>query len=423
MGSCIVLVAPFTSLPSEQSNDRFSYIASGLSERGWRVKLVTSSFNHSSKAQRSVTVGSAYETVLISEPGYSKNVSLSRLWSHFVFGIRLARWLRTQDHEDLAVAYVAMPTTSAGLAVARFATTRGLPFLVDVQDIWPDAFTVALGNRRSQAFDGLVGMVSCIWHRFSRRVIERSALTVAVSHTYLEWAKRLGAKRGVVCYLGTDIHQQGHFPVREGKQPGCVWIAYQGTLGHSYDIKTLIEAVAMLQKEGIRNVQCHIVGDGPLLEAFKAHSRMIGAHDVFFHGRLPYVELMSILGSSDIAVNAITLGSKTSLPNKVFDYFASGLPIVNSVPGELQDLLDQYDAGLLYTPGNPSDLARALRVLVESPDTRRKMGANSYRLGCDIGNRQREYARLFDMIEAVARRGHFQECMSDTTESRRHRDW
>ena len=60
MGSCILLVAPFTSLPSEQSNDRFSYIASGLSERGWRVKLVTSSFNHSSKAQRRAIVGSTY---------------------------------------------------------------------------------------------------------------------------------------------------------------------------------------------------------------------------------------------------------------------------------------------------------------------------------------------------------------------------
>jgi glycosyltransferase involved in cell wall biosynthesis len=398
----MLLIAPFAGLPGEGTNNRFAYIAEQMRERGWTVHFVTSSFVHSSKRQRLSLSAEDQWITIIREPGYSRNVSFRRLWSHFVFGCNLRKWLRTQRVNDFSVVYVAFPTTSAALAAAAFAEHSGVPLIVDVQDIWPDAFTVALGNRRSLAFEVLLRGVAAFWEPLNRAIMQSSSLAVAVSRTYAAWARKFGAKQDLVCYLGTEFRDDEAFIARRDKESGTLWVSYEGTLGHSYDIRTLLDAALILQREGHTSVRWNIIGDGPLKRSFEDYAKSIGVTNVAFYGHVPYDTLRSILRSSDVAVNAITAGSKTSLPNKVFDYWEAALPTVSSVDGELRELLEAHQAGLYYTPGNPQELASAVRLLLQSIAFRRNMGAAAHRLGREIGDRRRQYERLFNAIERVA---------------------
>jgi glycosyltransferase involved in cell wall biosynthesis len=61
-------------------------------------------------------------------------------------------------------------------------------------------------------------------------------------------------------------------------------------------------------------------------------------------------------------------------PLKVYEYMAAGLPIVASRIGQLEELLDSGDCGVLCAPGDPAALAEALAALRRDPARRRRLG-------------------------------------------------
>ena len=90
-------------------SDRFVYIGEILSRRGHQVTLLTSDFNHDQKEHiQNVENCQLYKTsiILLHEPGYPKNVSVKRLWSHYVWGRNVKRYLKSIEKPD--VVYVAM---------------------------------------------------------------------------------------------------------------------------------------------------------------------------------------------------------------------------------------------------------------------------------------------------------------------------
>ncbi len=60
-------------------------------------------------------------------------------------------------------------------------------------------------------------------------------------------------------------------------------------------------------------------------------------------------------------------------PTKLFEYMASGKPIVASDLDQIGDVL-RDGAGLLVRPGDAADLAQGLRVVVDDPDLRSRLG-------------------------------------------------
>jgi glycosyltransferase involved in cell wall biosynthesis len=97
-------------------------------------------------------------------------------------------------------------------------------------------------------------------------------------------------------------------------------------------------------------------------------------------------------------------GAGQSLPNKPFEYMAAGLPIISSLPGELEALLRQEGIGLQYKAGDVESLVGAIKFLVEHPDERRRMAIRSRmlfekRFAADI-----IYSRYVEHLEQVVRK-------------------
>ena len=83
-------------------NSRFFTIADMLVERGHSVRIVTTDFVHSAK--RHVTGVTKYKQIPLAalhEPGYRKNISLSRFRSHYRLSRALRKWLRTAKKPDV----------------------------------------------------------------------------------------------------------------------------------------------------------------------------------------------------------------------------------------------------------------------------------------------------------------------------------
>lgn len=64
--------------------------------------------------------------------------------------------------------------------------------------------------------------------------------------------------------------------------------------------------------------------------------------------------------------------------NKVYDYLAAGLLIINSLKGKFTSFLAENEADMPYQAGDPESLVSGLRQLATAPEQRHQMAKNAY---------------------------------------------
>jgi glycosyltransferase involved in cell wall biosynthesis len=385
----IVIIAHFCDDFGVCGNNRFNYIAGLLAGNGFAVELITSGFSHIKKEKRTLPKNTLldYKVTYITEPAYKKNVSFKRFYSHHVMAINLTKYLNTRKKPDAV--YCAVPSVSVAHAAAKYALENNVKFIIDIQDLWPEAFKMVL---RAPFPTGGVDYV----YRAADEI-------VAVSKTYADRALRVNAKcrYGTVVYLGTDLAVfDGYAQVNKqtSKPADEVWLAYVGTLGHSYDLTCVIDALAVVKNKGIDNIKFIVMGDGPLRNRFERYALRRGVA-CNFTGRLKYQDMVGLLIKCDIAVNPISHKSIASIINKHADYAAAGLPVLNTQESpEYKKLIGDYQAGFNCRSNDPNDLAERLLYLYENKEARQTMGKNHRRLAEEKFDRAKTYAAIIDAV-------------------------
>ena len=229
---------------------RYTFLATLLVERGFNVDFITSGFQHWEKRQRDLatfdTSMHAFNVKFIAEPSYPANMCPQRIWAHHVMAKRVTAYFDVDHDYDLI--YCQIPPNDVTLAVGRSAKRYGIPFVVDVNDLWPEAFRIALD----------VPVLSDIaFAPFERQARRAYALADAVVGTSDEYAARPFRDRAedipkLVVYVGNDLEEFDAGAAENvgsvEKPEGEVWVTYAGNISALYDLETLVEAVAIAAK-------------------------------------------------------------------------------------------------------------------------------------------------------------------------------
>ncbi|SEQ24072.1 Glycosyltransferase involved in cell wall bisynthesis [Lachnospiraceae bacterium RM5] len=385
----IVIVANFCMDFSKSDNGRFSYLANMLAEDGNDVEIITSDFYHITKKPRDYYPKElAYKVTFIHEPGYSRNVCLKRFFSHKTWANNLRDYLSKRKKPD--VVYCAVPSLDGPLYVAKYCETNKIRFVVDIQDLWPEAFQMVFNVPVLSKF--------IFWplKKKANVIYERADAICAVSDTYCKRAAKVNkkVKDTTTVFLGTELVTFDRYakenPILEKKE-GEIWLAYCGTLGSSYDLTCVIEALAILKDENIRFI---IMGDGPMMDEFKKHAETKNVKTKFV-GRLKYDAMCSLLKACDITVNPIAHMAAQSIINKHADYVASGLPVVSTQENEeFRRLISEYQMGFNCRNNDSSDLAAKIKTLVNDEELRNRMGNNARRCAEERFDRESTYRLL-----------------------------
>ena len=152
-------------------------------------------------------------------------------------------------------------------------------------------------------------------------------------------------------------------------------IGFVGALRTTGGFTTLIESFSNVAQQ-IPAARLLIVGDGPAREHL---TREFGARSlserVHFTGLVAPDAIPGYLASMDVAVAPYPpLGTFYSSPLKIYEYMAAGLPIVASKIGQVAEIIDHEQTGILFPPGDASALTRALCDLHSNPEKRRFFG-------------------------------------------------
>ena len=142
----IAVISMGVKLNGEKGYSRFRYIGDFLSDAGYQVDLITTTFQHWEKAQRDIDAikkeDYKFRLKFIYEPGYRKNIDLRRIRSHSIAAKNLTRLLHEEGDYDLI--YCEIPPNDVALAAAEYAKEKGIPFVPDVNDLWPEAMRMVL---------------------------------------------------------------------------------------------------------------------------------------------------------------------------------------------------------------------------------------------------------------------------------------
>ena len=385
----IWLCNPFDNLEEEGARpQRYALLSAELARRGHEVVWWTSSFSHARKAPRVATNGAplahAYRNDngvlmrLIDAPPYSRNVSLRRVLSHRAFA---RKWrfaalgaveAKELQRPDLIV--TSLPPLATHETARAMRDAFGCRLSVDVQDAWPEAFEGLLPFPAP-----LRRIVSRILFGKARETARRAYLTAdcitAVGREYLETAREYGASGPMEVFrLGIADIVEDAAPVADGP----LRLVYGGNMGASYDLSTLIDAVRKLDGEKSGSVRLDLAGTGPT-EA-KLRNLAADCEAIVFHGFLQRREYEELLRQTEVGVVPMFAKSHVAVPNKLADYAAAGLAILNCLPGESEELVATANAGANYRAGDMVGLIDAIRRMARDRNALLAMRRNALSL-------------------------------------------
>lgn len=388
---------------------RTAILADHLHARGHSIVWWSTNFYHQKKVllspgYKEVVVGDNYVIKLIKGLPYRKNVSLRRYFHQRSIVGRFKKLAALCERPEIIIA--SMPDHNFAYEAVRFGKVRGIPVLIDIRDLWPDIFI----DHVPRKFQNIARwFLKSDFKRLEIALRDADAL-IAVSGGYLDWGlKKAGRPRqpdDSVFYLGyLNPDSASPSPVNAGFQglldnlKGKTVFTFLGTFGMSYDLSLIVEAARKIEKMKLSNVHFVLAGDGEKYQEIKKMSE--GMSNITLPGWLNKDEIFSLLRISHVGLVSC-LHTKDTVPNKPFEYLAYGLPILSSLRGEMEIMINKYKIGYTYQAGDVDGFCDVVARFANDSTLLKELSENAkgvFNQHFDARNIYEEYA---EHIEAVA---------------------
>ena len=149
--------------------------------------------------------------------------------------------------------------------------------------------------------------------------------------------------------------------------------AYAGRMVGWKGLTYAIEALACPELAGIP-VKLLLVGNGPSVSTLQTRAKQLGVVErIVFHAAVPHRSLPDFYAASDIGIFP-SIGDE-AFGITIAEAMSCGKAVIASHIGGIPEVVgNEGSCGILVPPGSAVALARAIRKLVDSPQTRQQMG-------------------------------------------------
>lgn len=400
----IAVVANDVAMPGEKGLGRLYYFSELLAANGFDVELITADFQHWEKQYRSQEKmeesrkNAPFRITFLHELAYTKNVEPKRILSYRLLAKNAAKHLTAHEYDLI---YALVPDNHLAATAGQYAKSRCIPFVADVEDLWPEAMRMVLD----------IPVVSDVLFSYftvnAKKAYSLADAVVGSSDEYRDEPLKYGINvpKKKTVYVGNDL-QKFDSSVKEFsgsvvKPDGEFWVTYAGTIGTSYDLFTFVEAAGKIAAQGRNEIKYLILGDGPQRPELEAAAKKTGA-DIRFPGFLPFGEMAVYLVQSDVTLNSLVEKAPQSIVSKIGDYLAAGKPMINT--GLNKEFCAKVEAdgfGINVHPGDADVLAKAILSLADDPSSCRRMGEIARTIAQTQFNRAQTYLGIIDLIREL----------------------
>lgn len=328
-----------------------------------------------------------------------------RMASYVSFGLAAAvfgwRQIRRAN-----VVYVYHPplTTAFGPWLSRL--TGGPPYVLHVQDLWPDSVIAAdMVDRRA------LPVVARLLDRMCRAIYRRAAVVVCIAPTMASLLAGRGLPASRLDVVLNWADEAVFFPVPAHPAVaddlglrGCTSVMFAGNMGAAQGLDVAVRAAAAVRE--LPDFRLVLVGDGVQRPALEELTAELGASNVVFAGSRPLAEMNAISAAADaqLVILRDLPFLRGTIPSKLGSVMAGGLPVVCAVEGDARAVVEEAGAGWTCSAEDVDALAETFRAVCSaSPEERRRRGAAGRRHYEETMAKAAGVARIESILQKVSR--------------------
>lgn len=278
---------------------------------------------------------------------------------------------------------------------------RGIPFIFEVRDQWPEV-PIQMGYIRSPLLKRFL-----LW--LERTIYQRATAIVALSPGMAEGIRSVLGKADKPIVVAPNSADLEFFhnridgkALREklGLDDKCI-VLHFGTMGQANGLDFLLEAAEQLRSDtGIVFV---LIGSGKERQRLEEKAHEMALSNVRFFGIVPKSQMPKWVAACDISTvifSACPILEHNSA-NKFFDSLAAGKPILLNYSGWQRELLEKHGAGMGCCQGDLVDYTNKLSCLGRNPGRMSAMGIKARQLAESEFSRDRISDRVLELIRQV----------------------
>ena len=406
----ILLVNHYAAPPSEPGGTRHFTLARELMARGHQVTVVASGFDHVTRSARLGT-GEALRKervdgvpfLWVRTPAYTGN-GAGRLWNMGVFARAVRNLVPRHLDASPEVVVGSSPHLFGAQAAMRLARATGVPFVLELRDVWPQSLIDVMDV---PAWHPLIWLME----RIERELYRGADHIITLLPRVAGRVAGRGGNVGRITWVpnGIDLSLVPAVGAPEGLGPFT--FMYAGAHGVTNALDVVLDAAALLQaREAVLGLEGQarivLVGTGPEKARLEARVRAEGIANLSFLDPVPKRDIYGLLARAD----AFLVSSKDSglwhygvSFNKFYDFMAMARPAVVGLkaPG---NPFAEAESGLTVAPGSATAMAQAMLDLMASPPEARRAMALRGRAHVEAEFDFRQLARKFEgaLLAAMA---------------------
>jgi glycosyltransferase involved in cell wall biosynthesis len=279
------------------------------------------------------------------------------------------------------VMWVYHPPLTVGIPAWWIGWLRRIPFIYEVQDMWPETLA-ATGMLPSSTVAKWLGVLA-------RFVYRRAAAITVISPGFKRNLIEKGVPADKIHVIPNWADEDVYRPVRRDEALAAEYglsehfnVMFGGYIGAAQTLENVLHAAERLRD--ILAVQFVLIGGGIDVDGLRqmAHERRLP--NVRFIGRQPAERMPYFFAWADALLVHLKRDPlfEITIPSKTIAYLACGRPIITCTTGDAADVVRDAGAGLVCAPEDPAALAQAVRELmampVEQRDTLGQAGRQAY---------------------------------------------
>ncbi len=337
------------------------------------------------------------DLVVINFPDSNRYGKVKRIFYFMMFSL-LSIWYGLTQKYDVAIASSGPITIGLPAIIAKW--IRRKPYIFEVRDLWPQ------GAVSLNILKGKMAVKLAFW--FEKLCYKNAYMVVGCSPGMSnDIKKRFPLVKTDVISNACDIKLFSASSIKPINGNRINRFIYAGSLGVMDDVESVVEAAIELERRGYNNVAIEIIGDGVERNKLEQKAKSHHLKNVEFLGLLPKMEVVHKLKNAKAAFvcfkNIEVLN--TVSPNKMFDAFAAGVPIIQNTTGWIKDYLDIMDCGISVEPGSTSGLAEAIISLSDDSSLRDRLARNAFEAAQTDFNRDTLALKYESLIKTAVENG------------------
>lgn len=302
----------------------------------------------------------------------NKHSFIKRLYSFFAFSIT-STWYALTLKADVIITSSGPLTIGIPGILAK--TFRKIIFVFETRDLWPTG-AIELGALKNKTFIKLSKWLE-------KTCYKKADLIVAASPGQRDHIKFIVPEKPLIVITnGSDNHLMNEIDLElELPEWGLnkKLVLYAGTLGLIDDCTTVVNLAKELEVRGRSDFEVVLVGDGKERLMLEELAEKLALKNIHFLGQTTKENVMRWLSHCHISLLTVKNVKflNTASPNKIFDAFAAGIPVVQNTQGWIKDYIEERNCGLTVAKSDPAALAGAVIEILDNPGLWQQMSQNA----------------------------------------------